>query len=286
MSRAAPELAAPLKRETMAAVLEKLEVDRPAPDLAGLRALYAAWCGAVPFDNVLKLIHLARGCLGPLPGSTTEGFFAAWLELGTGGTCWAGNGALHDLLHALGFDVTRAIATMLSSSDARAGNHGTVIATIDDERWMVDASILSREPIRIPAADRADAPLSSGSLPRFAWLDGAPAVLWRTPRAPDAMPCRIERMGGGAAEWDASHQRTRTWGPFNYQLNVRVQRDDASLGIFAGSRFAIGPDGSLSLCELDRDQRVRLLVEEIGISERIAVRIPDDRPTPPRPEGH
>ena len=103
--------------DTVAAVLEKLGVERPAPDLDGLRAVYAAWCGAVAFDNVLKLIHLADERSGPLPGSTAESFFEAWLEHGTGGTCWSGNGALHDLLEALGFDVARAIATMLSSPE-------------------------------------------------------------------------------------------------------------------------------------------------------------------------
>ena len=66
-------------------------MDPPAPDLAGLRTVYAAWCGAVSFDNVLKLIHTAEERPGPLPGSTAESFFAAWLEHGTGGTCWAGN---------------------------------------------------------------------------------------------------------------------------------------------------------------------------------------------------
>jgi N-hydroxyarylamine O-acetyltransferase len=281
-SSAASGLAPPIKRETVAAVLEKLRLDEPAHDLDGLRAVYAAWCRAVPFDNVLKLIQLRRGSSGPLPGSTTEGFFAAWLELGTGGTCWAGNGALHDLLVTLGFDVTRAVATMLSSPHALTGNHGTVIASVDGERWIVDASILSETPIRVPADGE---PQESGSLPRFAWLDGAPAVLWRTPPAPEGILCRIERLGSGAAEWDALHQRTRTWGPFNYQLYARTQRDGTSIGIFAGSRFAIGAEGSLSLHPLDRHERVRFLVEEVGIAEEVAERVPEDLPTPPRPEG-
>jgi hypothetical protein len=42
-----------VKPDTVAAVLEKLGVDRPPTDLAGLRDVYAAWCAAVPFDNVL-----------------------------------------------------------------------------------------------------------------------------------------------------------------------------------------------------------------------------------------
>ena len=86
------------------AILERLGVARPiAVDLDGLARLYAAWCQAVPFDNVQKLVHLASGAGAPLPGSTATDFFTAWLATGAGGTCWAGNGALHDLCAALGF---------------------------------------------------------------------------------------------------------------------------------------------------------------------------------------
>jgi N-hydroxyarylamine O-acetyltransferase len=263
--------------------MERLGVDLPTLDLAGLRAVYAAWCSGVSFDNVLKLIHVAEGHPGPLPGSTTESFFEQWLEHGTGGTCWAGNAALHDLLEALGFDVARAIATMLSSPEARGPNHGSVIVTIDGERWIADASILSGEPIRIPAPGE---PAAAGPLPRFEWLDGRPAVVWRTLTAPGGFPCRIDRIGAETAEWDALHQRTRAWGPFNYQLNARVMRGDTSLGVSSGRRFAFGVDGSVSASPLDRDGRVRFLIEVLGISEEVAGRVPEDRPLPPRPEGH
>ena len=268
-----------VRSATVEAVLEKLGVDRPATDLDGLRAVYAAWCGAVAFDNVLKLIHLADERSGPLPGSTAGSFFEAWLEHGTGGTCWSGNGALHDLLEALGFDVARAIATMLSSPDATAPNHGSVIATIEGEQWIVDASILSGEPIRIPDAGE---PAARGPLPRFQWLDSRPAVVWRTATAPEGFPCRIERIGAGATEWDERHQLTRGWSPFNYQLNARVLRSGASVGVARGERYTVDPDGSVSSHELDAHGRVRFLVEELGISEEIALQVPDDRPPPPR----
>ena len=266
--------------DTVAAVLDKLGVDRPAPDLDGLRAVYSAWCGAVAFDNVLKLIHLADERSGLLPGSTAETFFEAWLEHGTGGTCWSGNGALHDLLDALGFDVARAIATMLSSPEAREPNHGSVIATVDGERWIVDASILSGQPIRIPDAGE---PPTGGPLPRFEWLEAHPAVVWRTATAPEGFPCRIERIGADATEWDERHQRTSGWSPFNYQLNARVLRSGASVGVARGERFTVEPDGAVSTCELRAGERVRFLVEELGISEEIALQVPDDRPLPPRP---
>ena len=62
-------------------------------------------------------------------------------------------------------------------------------------------------------------------------------------------------------------------------------RGDASLGLASGQRFRFDVDGSLSASPLDRAERVRFLVEEIGISEEIAGRVPEDRPVPPRPEG-
>lgn len=269
-----------MRDATADAVLEKLGLERPDVDLEGLRAVYAAWCRSVSFDNVLKLIHLGDGRTGPLPGSTAENFFEAWLEHGTGGTCWSGNGALHDLLAVLGFDVERVVATMLSSPHVTEANHGSVVATLDGERWLVDASILSGSPIRVPApGDPAD----NGPLPRFEWLDDRPAVLWRTASVPDGFHCRIERIGADAAEWDERHQRTAGWSPFNYQLSARLLEGEASVGVAHGRRYRVEQDGSVFVEELDPHARVGFLVEVLGIAERLAVLVPEDRPLPPRP---
>jgi hypothetical protein len=270
-----------VKPAAVAAVLEKLEIDRPSNDLPGLRHVYAAWCARVPFDNVLKMIHTAERRRGPLPGSTPSGFFEDWLECGAGGTCWAGNGALHGLLDALGFDVELAIATMMPSGTTRGPNHGSVVAAVEGRRWITDASILSGEPIRLLEAGEAAEP---GPLPRLEWLDGRPAVIWRMLRAPDGFPCRIERVGADAAEWNEFHRRSGVWSPFNYELSTRIVRESLTVGISSGQRFAIERGGSVSAVPADRVERTRFLVEELGISEAVAVRVPDDRPPPPRPE--
>jgi N-hydroxyarylamine O-acetyltransferase len=255
-------------------VLEKLEVDVPAPDLGGLCLLYSAWCQSVPFDNVLKLIYVAEGRTGPFPGATAEGFFRSWLGHGVGGTCWAGNGALHDLLESLGFEVTRAIATGLPSPHTPGPNHGSVIVTLEGERWIVDASILSGEPIRIASPEER---LGVGPLPRFFWLDGQPAVLWRSLGAPEGFPCRIDRVGALREEWDALYERTRGGSFFNYQLNARIMRGPKSIGASGGRRFSFDDDGSLTSSPLDRDGRIRFLVDELGVAEEIAAQVPDDR---------
>jgi N-hydroxyarylamine O-acetyltransferase len=265
--------------ETVAAVLERLGIERPARDLAGLRTVYAAWCRGVPFDSVLKMIHVAEKRTGPLPGSTSEDFFAAWIRWGVGGTCWAGNGALHDLLAALGFEVERVIATMMPGQ-SRAPNHGSVAVRLEGSRWLADASMLTGEPIRIPEQGE---PAPGGPLPRFEWLDGRPALVWRTLRDPEGFPCRIEWTGAGSDEWDDFHARTGAWSPFNYELSARLVRGTATIGVSPGYRFAIEADGTMTSSPQDHAARRRFLVEELGIAEELASRLPDDRPVPPRP---
>src|SRR5262249_20642106 len=134
-------------------VLERLGfAAAPAPDRAGLAALYAAWCERVPFDNVRKRPHVAAKDPGRLPGDDPPEFFAARLAYGTGGPCLAGHGGLRELLVALGFDAERGVATMMALPDLPP-NHGTVFVALDGERLLVDASILFGEPLALPETD-------------------------------------------------------------------------------------------------------------------------------------
>ena len=269
-----------MRHESAVPVLARLGVERPSLDLEGLRSVYATWCRSVPFDNTRKLIHLSEGLDGPLPGSTAEDFFDAWLRLGTGGTCWAGNGALHDLLDALGFEVDRGIATMLVRRDAPTPNHGTVIVTVHGKRYVADASILTGEPLAL--LEPGDPP-AAGPLPRLEWVDGKPAVIWRIIRAPEGFPCRIDRIGADAEAFDELHRRTRAWSPFNYMLTFRVVRGETTVGIEAGQRFVLR-DPTLEAEPIEGEERARYLADELGIDPEIAARVPPDRPVPPRPE--
>ena len=66
---------------------------RPEPTWHGLNNSMLP--GAPGYRSTMrKLIHLRSGERGALPGDTPAEFFEAWLRHGTGGTCWAGNGAL------------------------------------------------------------------------------------------------------------------------------------------------------------------------------------------------
>jgi len=262
-------------------VLEKLGfAAAPPPDLAGLAALYARWCQRVPFDNVRKLIHLRSGTPGPLPGDAAADFFGAWLAQGTGGTCWAGSGALCALLESLGFAARRGIATMLVAPDLPP-NHGTVSVQLEGASWLVDASMSHGEPLRLdPARETTVAHAAWGVVARP--LAGTWIVRLRAPHRLDGIDCRIESLAGSAAEFAVLHERTRSWSPFNYSLYLRVLRDDRVIGAAFGQRVEIRDSGAAVVTPLDVPGRLRLL-EEAGFSAEIAARLPDDLPLPSPP---
>jgi len=253
----------------------------PATDRAGLAALYAAWCRSVPFDNARKLIHLRANDPAPLPGDTPEDFFAAWLAHGAGGTCWALHGAWCALLEACGFDARRAIATMLVAPDLPP-NHGSVSVRLGGETLLVDATMQYGEPLALDAQRVTE--IAHPAYGVRARPDGTKwRVSWRSPFTLEPMDCRIESLAGDAATFRAYHEATRAWSPFNFQLMVRVRRGDGILNAARGERIFIATDGAVTRAPLDHAARLKLLIEEAGFSEELAMQVPDDLPTPPPP---
>lgn len=255
--------------------------ERPEPTLAGLRAIYHAWCQRVPFDNVRKVIHVRAGDTGPLPGSTVEDFFEAWLQHGTGGTCWSGAGACHALLRWLGFDAERGIATMLVVPHLPP-NHGTVRVRLGAEHHLVDCSILYGEPLRleVDAETRIAHP---------AWRvrctphKGRWTVAWRPLHKADGLDCRLERFGAEAEEFRTLYEQTRDWSPFNYEVTARVNRGDEVVGIAFGKAVNFHADGAIEQRRITHEERQRRLIEQLGLSEEIVSQLPPDVPTPPPP---
>jgi N-hydroxyarylamine O-acetyltransferase len=255
----------------------------PTTDLAGLRALYAAWCRKVPFDNLRKRIHLHRGATGPLPGGTAEDFFDAWLKHRTGGTCWAGNGALCALLLALGFPARRGIATMRADLDIPP-NHGTVLVDLEGSLYVVDASILHSEPLvlkeREPSA--VDHPAWGVSC---ANRQGYWHIRWRPLHAPVGIDCRIDRLAATAEEFRERYEHTRGWSPFNFELNVRLLRGESVIGLALGQRVELDAGGGLRQRQLSSEERKRVLIDELGFGEDIVDQLPPDTATPPPPDS-
>lgn len=255
--------------------------DRPEPTLDGLRTLYATWCRKVPFDNVRKLIHVHNRDPGPLPGDDTVDFFEAWLTYGTGGTCWSGNGALCALLVSLGFRASRGVATMLVAPNLPP-NHGTVVVECDATPYVVDASILHGDPLRLDEHTPASVAHPAWGV-QYALRDGHWTMRWRPLHRPHELDCRIDHLNVTRETFQVYHEQTRAWSPFNYELNARVNRDDTVVGAARGQSFKIESTGSMIQTPLEGDDRIRLLVDTIGMREEIIRRLPPDTPTPPPP---
>ena len=261
-------------------VLEHLGLQRrPDVSLPGLANLYERWSRRVPFDNIRKLIHVRAGDPRPLPGDRPNEFFEAWLRHGTGATCWAGNGALCELLVALGFDARRAAATMMVAPDIPP-NHGSVVVHLDGERYVVDASMLFVEPLRLRAGAR---------IAQRAWgveafdIDGHFTIRWNPLLRPDLLDCRYNRYDVSAAQFSAFHEATRAWSPFNFGLSLNLVRGDGRIGAALDHRVTVDASGAVTRTPFTADARMRFLIDEVGISEATVAQIPADIPMPPPP---
>ena len=259
-------------------VLEKLGLrEQPDPDLAGLSEVYGRWSRTVPFDNIQKRLFYSGTADGPVPGHNSEHFFWQWLAHGTGGTCWSNSHAMHDLLEALGFPVERAAGTMLSAPDVTGPTHGSVVATVDGRRYLVDGSMLTRRPV----------PVQDGALPypehpaervRVERKDGLWNVLWHPAHRPEGLWCRFEAVGVPLEQFNEYHERTRTRSGFNNALYIRQNRPDGVATIAFGERMTTSAGGQVDRCPIPHSQAIEALVEEFGISKELALRLPPDVP--------
>jgi N-hydroxyarylamine O-acetyltransferase len=265
----------------MEPILARLGFDRrPEPTLESLRTLYDRWGRRVPFDNVRKLIHVRSGDSGPLPGNTPGDFFSAWLTHGTGGTCWAASGALYAQLKSLGFQALRGISTMLVVPDLPP-NHGTVLVTLGSSRYIVDASMHYGEPLLLEDGGTV---ISHPAWGVRAYLkDGNWHINWRPLHKVDGFECRFDRFGAGSAEFSQFYNQTRGWSPFNYEVTARLNCGDDVKGLAFGKAVTLHNDGSVTETPASHKDRMRVLVEDIGLSEEIVSRLPHDISTPPPP---
>ena len=271
---------ASLRIELVERVLARLGLqDRPDVSLPALADLYERWSRRVPFDNIRKLIHVRANDPRTLPGDTPNEFFEAWLKHGTGATCWAGNGALCELLVALGYDARRAAATMMVAPGIPP-NHGSVVVHLDGNRYVVDASMLFVEPLPLRAGAR---------VAQRAWgvealdVDGNFTIRWNPLLRDDLLDCRYNLYDVTPAQFSVFHEATRAWSPFNFGLNLNLVRDNGRIGAAGDHRVAIDATGAITRKEFTPETRAIFLIDEVGISEETVAALPADIPMPPPP---
>ncbi|MHC4142428.1 MAG: arylamine N-acetyltransferase family protein [Planctomycetota bacterium] len=264
-------------------VLEKLGLnERPTVDLAGLNAVYAAWCGEIPFDNVQKRIWFTGDRTAPLTGGDPAEFYENWLAHGTGGTCWPTSGAVYALLKSLGFPARRIAGAMINAGDLNPedAGHGSVLVALDGVDHLVDASILAFAALPLEPGQR------TRSGPGIHAIEAVPTdtgfdVLWR---------CGLDREEPVTfrtqPQFDPvdhqffldGYERSKRSSPFNRALYI-CQRSAGSIVSLVRCRLiTVAADDTTTVNEIDEAKRKEVLVDVFGISREIAETLPPDDP--------
>lgn len=260
-------------------VVDRLAPDDTTVDLDGLRAVYAAWCRSVPFDNLVKRIHLASGDAAPPPNGDPTAFFESWLEHGTGGTCWPSSIALWALLDALGYPARLASCCMADTLDPNLTHtHGTVLVRFADDAadWWVDTSMLLGEPLPIEEG-------ASIARARTERLDGgAWRVWWRVHLASEEMSCRLLTDPVDVAHCQARYEWSRGAGPFNASAYAVTWRGGSMVAVRRGVHAVQDARGERTETRaIDDAEMRRVLIEDFGYSEAIVAALPtDETPAP------
>jgi hypothetical protein len=102
-------------------------------------------------------------------------------------------------------------------------------------------------------------------------------------KVPFDLDCRLDHLYVTRETFQERHEQTRPWSPFNYELYARLICGDAVVGTTGGQRVELSSAGDVIHKRLEGDDRIRLLVDELGMKEEIVQRLPFDTPTPPPP---
>ncbi|MEO7360972.1 MAG: arylamine N-acetyltransferase [Gemmatimonadaceae bacterium] len=259
----------PISEKLRLRMATRLALDpRVETNVQGLFALYEAWCRNVPFDNVRKLISLRTGDPGALPGGDATDFMEAFLEHGTGGTCWSSSNALFELVSAFGFQARRVAGSM---RDLGVPGHGSVKVTIDEMDWMVDSSMLTMFPIPITRE------LYVFRDPRFGvevepTPEDSHLVWFNTPPYADYFPCRLLMDNVTHDFYLERYEISRTRGPFNHHISIRYNRGDARTVLQGHTRHRTTDAAGLRSQPLTREELVIELRDVVGLSDTIIKR--------------
>ena len=250
-------------------VLQRLGFARePEIDRRGLEQLYAAWCRHVPFDNVRKRIAMLEGTPGPLPGGLPGDFLEAWLEHGTGGTCWPSSNGLHAIVRACGFDVRRVSASMRDRNDH---NHGSLVVRLAGEELLVDSSIQCSAPI--PLRRGAETKLDDPVHPiRVEPVEASYLIHWGVAQSRDTMPCRLMNDPVDEAFYLSRYEISRGYSVFNNALYARRNFPGRLVSFVGNTRHEKTASGVASRV-LSTHELSAALVEELGLSEAIVARL-------------
>ncbi|MDC0033325.1 arylamine N-acetyltransferase [Alphaproteobacteria bacterium] len=272
-----------LSSEILTHILIKLDLaEKPECNLVGLNRVYAAYCGHVPRDNIQKRIWLTGKQNTPVTGGDPIEFFENWLAHGTGGTCFPASGGLHTLLCALGFDAKRVTGCVIRDGIEYDANHSSVMARVDGADFLVDPQQASFTALPIIPGKTSSAGNGIHST-RTVPVPGG-FELQSFPGSNRQEPLRIrfylENCFVSHAffleNYALSAVRELGRSPFNDTLIVSRRFPGSLVIVGRGNRIEVSADNTVTKVEINIDERNKILIKELGISEEITKAIPPD----------
>ena len=260
---------------------------RPELDLAGLNALYAAFCANIPFDNIQKRIWFASPQTTPLPGGDPNEFFNNWLRHGTGGTCWPINGAMYALARGLGFEARRIVGSVIVEGYPQGANHGSVLVTLDGISYLVDAWMASFQALPLISGRSSSTGQGIHDIRAVPTENGFEIISYSGFNREQPLPFRPEPEYEPVdhAFFLARADRTKVVGFFNDAIFICRHFPQTILTMGRKSKFRIAADGALTKTEPTEAERRMALIEEFGLSEEIVEEIPPNVPGGVAPPG-
>jgi len=259
-------------------VLAKLGLkNKPTLDLAGLNSLYAAISGNIPFDNIQKRIWFATDRKKPVTGGDPREFFENWVRHGTGGTCWAGNGGMYALAHALGFQARRMAGSVIVANYPQGGNHGSVLVTLDGIEYVFDHTFGAFKVAPFIPGKRASTGTGIHNIEVIP-VDGGFEVFFHLGWTEDALPFRTEPEHDPVDHsfFIDRYDNASRVGFFNDTLLISRRFANSTVTIGRMNKIVISPGGSLAKTELTPAQRDQVLIQELGLSPEVVSMIPPD----------
>jgi len=123
-------------------------------DLAGVKALYRAWCEQVPFDSISKGSALHEGTLPP--GGDPADLCEQWLSTGLGGTCWGHTSTMGAILESAGVRCRVGLDRFVIED--KVDFHSFLVVEDGDRRLALDVTHASGDPLPIEAGARGTHP--------------------------------------------------------------------------------------------------------------------------------
>ncbi len=234
--------------------------ERPAPTLAGLRAVHRAHLLAIPYDALD--IQLKRPVTTDVAAS-----FDKIVRRKRGGWCYEMNGLLGWALGELGFDVTRSTAAVIRASlgGMAEGNHLVLCVALREGQYLADVGFGDGplDPIQL-----VEGPFeSSGFQFGLARVDND---WWRLTNHPHgsvpSFDFKLDRVD--EARVASMNELLQTWDQSPFVQNAVVQRHtpDGLVLLRGRSLRRVTPHGYTDRLLTDADDLVETLARDLGLT--------------------